>query len=499
MWPHEIDALYRWYCTLPATIILFGTMVAIIGARESYAASRHVKSVKTRFKFDENDVALLSPFLWLFGVIFIRSLAWFRGGFSEEGQITAFYSFYVMVLFSTVTCLFVVLFYRPCMKSIDVLQSVFSWIPKRIGAFYGQHGASLHVVIPLSLVAISIMAVEKLNNYAFLYKWYYVGPTIIFFYVFLALQWLGAMDYYADEHAGYYRRRVQILSLWLTVLSLVLVIWIGVYETLQVERGAAHLTLYAPTLFYGATVWALCAVFCTWLATLFLFYVYGINWIRLRKLSKQLIWAQCEQKAAVCFRIRRIGGEQATQVLVDAVHNGSLNMAARLAAARELSETDWKPANDQDLAWLAVGGDQWNVIVSMKAVAMPLLIEILAETLHSPRNAFDGDQLSLVINPTLKAIGEIADPQGLELLVQAVKLRYESEGDTSRLIGTQTAENPNYLEVVATRCEAARALRAMGPVAAPCARDLKEVLNEEGLDPNVGEEVACALAAIGTT
>ncbi len=93
MWPHEIDALYRWYCTLPTTIVLFGTVVAVIRARTSHIATWARSKRDVRFRFDENDVALLSPFLWLFGLAVLKSLSWLAGGFSDEGKYTAFYVF----------------------------------------------------------------------------------------------------------------------------------------------------------------------------------------------------------------------------------------------------------------------------------------------------------------------------------------------------------------------------------------------------------------------
>ncbi len=500
MWPHEIDALYRWYCTLPTTIVLFGTVVAVIRARTSHIATWARSKRDVRFRFDENDVALLSPFLWLFGLAVLKSLSWLVGGFSDEGKFTVFYVFYGMASVGTVACLCVVLFYRQSMAAIDLPDRVFSGVGHRVDKFYRRHSSRWYFILPLTMVAIAIIAVEESSDFAHLYKWYYIGPATMFFFLFLAFQSLGGIDYYADEQAGYHLRRAETLSKWLTLVSLLLIVWISVYYVFDIEVMTTSHRLYAATLFYGTAIWTLCALLSTWLAILLLSTIYGSHYVKLRKLSNQLVWAARDQKGTVCYRIRKVGGEVATQVLVKTLHDPSMHIAARLAAARELSELAWEPRNANDQVWLAIGADEWSKVSKMQTDGLTVLLEVLEKTLYSPSNSFDRNQLSLMTIPAIKALGNMADPKAVGSLTRAVKLSYEPELDESRVPVVQSSDNSDFLvEVVSTRCEAANALRAIGPAAASCIPVLQEILSEKGLSTEVAEAVASALTAIRPT
>ena len=98
--------------------------------------------------------------------------------------------------------------------------------------------------------------------------------------------------------------------------------------------------------------------------------------------------------------------------------------------------------------------------------------------------------------PAIETLGKMAYPKSVSTLIRAVKLSYESELDESHVPGVKNSENPNYLKVVATRCEAAKALNAMGRTAVSAVSALNEVLGENELSPELAEAVAAALASV---
>lgn len=496
MWPHEIDTLYSWYCTLPAAIVLVGTTVAVVESRASHKVPGELSRRNARPKFDISEAVWFGSVLWLFGLAFIKTLSWLVGPFSRDGRITFFYVCYALVALGTVTFVVMLCSYRPSMAAADFVQQVYRGTSRWVENLYHRHSSRWYFVITLTVIALAIIAVEKVSDFAFLHKYYYIAPAILFCYCFLLLQWFGALNQYADELAGYYLRRAERLSKWLSALSIVVILWISLYYILGVEHVTTLEALYAPTVFYGSAVWGLCVILCAWLATLSLAFIYRLPWVQLRKLSRQLRWVQRDDKSTVCHRIRKIGGQQATEVLRKALRDSSNHISARLAAARELAELNWQPDSADAQVWLAIGTHRWAELLSMTPDNLKVLLEVLDQTLYSPKNTFDGDQLSLVSIPAIETLGKMADSKSVLTLIQAVKLSYECEPDASYVPGIENSENPNFLNVIATRCEAANALNAMGCTAMPAVSALNEVLSENGLGPELAVAVAAALKNI---
>jgi hypothetical protein len=496
MWPHEIEPLYRWYSTLPATVLLFGSIMVVLGARDAYKADDDHSKRHVRFKFDETDAILLGPLLWLFGFVMVRGLSWWVGGFSTEGSIAAFYTFYGLVTTAAGACLLVLLFFQPCMSATDFLNRGVARAHARIDAIYNHHANRWYFVLPLAILATVVIGAEKVVDYAFLYKWYYIGATMLFIYGFLIVQWLSSMDHYADEQAAYYLKRAGILSRWLSLFSLLVLIWMTVYYSVGARGGTTLKVMYAPTLIYGALVWVLIALLSTWLALLLLSWFYGLTWVKLRKLSRQLRWSSPEELSKICYRIRKIGGPTATAALVQWLENPAMHVSGRLAAAWELSELNWKPARDQQRAWMAIAAYQWNELRNLNDDGLKVLHEVMDQTLHSPRSASDRERLSLVVIPAVRTLGGMRDARSVEWLIRAVRLRYDAKLDETNVPGLEGEAHPHDAEVLQVQCAAANALKAFGASAAPAVPALKEVLKNTQLNGAVREAIESALAAI---
>jgi hypothetical protein len=496
MWPHEIDWLYRWYVTLPATVLLLGSLMVVLGARDAYKAADEYSKRQVRFKFDETDAMVLGPLLWLFGIVVVRCLSWWVGGFSAEGRIAAFYTFYGLVTTAAVACLLVLFFFQPCMNVADFLARCAARVHSRIDAIYDQHGNRWYFVLPLAILAAVVLVAEKVVDYAYLYKWYYIGATMLFVYGLLIVQWLSSMDHYADEQSAYYLKRAGILSRWLSLFSLLVLVWMTVYSIVGVPGGTTSRVMYAPTLIYGALVWVLLALLSTWLTLLLLSWFYGLSWVKLRKLSRQLRWAKPDELSKICYRIRKIGGPNATGALVALFDNPAMPVAGRLAAAWELSELNWKPVCDQQRAWMAVAAYQWNDVRTLNDDGRNVLHDILDQTLRSPRRTADREQLSLIVVPAVRTLGAMGDARSVERLLRAVRLRYDAQLDETNVPGLEGEAAPHDAEVLKVQCAAADALKAMGPTAATALPTLKEILDDRQLNGAVREAIESALAAI---
>ena len=191
-----------------------------------------------------------------------------------------------------------------------------------------------------------------------------------------------------------------------------------------------------------------------------------------------------------------VGGQGATTLLETALHDASLGITARLAAARELTELHWQPRTEEDSTWLAIVSKRWEDLLAMAPAQRPVLFDVLDQTLYSPRDKFDGNQLSDVSIPAIKTLGQMSDPRGVTYLMQAVRLTYDPDLDESRAPGVDFSDSINYLKVVATRQEAATALGAMGESALSASSTLTDVLRETKLHPGIVDAVAAALKKI---
>ncbi len=504
MSPHEIDVLSSWYCTLPATIVLIGTTMAVIEARAPSKQPRELSQLDRELSqlhlvrplSETSELILLSSLIWLFGFATIKTLSWLVGGFSDAASATGVYLLYGLVALGTMTFLVTHFFHRASMATVDSVQQAYRPISRRVSDFHRRHSHRWYFVLPLTITALAIIVAERVSDFALFFKWYYIAAAVAFFYCFVVFTWARALGQYADEHAGYLFGQAEKLSKWLCSISIVLIVWMSSYYLMGIEGEPTWGERYASTVIYGAALWALCTTLCAWAATLFLAYTYRLHWVQLRKLSKQLHWAQRGESAAVCHRIRKLGGRRATDVLRKTLHDSSCHISARLAAVRELADLNWQPDSADARVWLAIVEQRWVDVPSMTTEQLKVLLEVLDQTLYSPRNRFDGDQLSLVSIPAIKTLGEMADPKSVPSLIRAVTLRYESEFDESHVPSIENSKNPNYLNVVATQREAANALKAMGCTAESAVSALNELLDENRLSPEVGEAVSAALKHI---
>jgi len=496
MWPHELEFLYQWYATLPATVVLFGCIVAIAGARGEYVAADERVRSDVKFRFDETDAVLLGPLLWLFFFAVSRFASWMVGGFSTDSRIAVFYSFYGLVSAAVLVCLCVLLFFQPSMRVADAAVRVFHAASRRVDRFYNTHATRWYFVLPLAMTAASVIYAESIADFAYCYKWYYIVPTILFFYALLLYQWLGACDVYADEHSSYYLRRAASLSRWLSLTSLLIILWMCAYLLLDIEGGTTQRVLYAPTVLYGALVWAACALLAAWSVTLLMAAVYGLPWIIQRKLVRHLQWAELDEKSKICYRIRKLGGEDARRCLTGVLNDPAAPLASRLAAAWELTECSWSPSTPSETALTAIATNQWSLLRPPQPAHVPVLLDVLDRTLHTPRTLFDQSQLSLVTAPVIDTLGRGRVASALMLLQRAVQLEYLPDEDEIHVPGVPDDENLNHQEVVNVRCAAARALADLGHDARPAVPLLESLAGDDTVPREVREATRRAVDAI---
>lgn len=496
MWPHELEFLYQWYVTLPATVVLFGCVVAVTGARDAYVTADERARSDVRFRFDETDAVLLGPLFWLFFFAISRFASWMVGGFSTDSKIAVFYSFYGLVSAAVLVCLSVLLFFQPSMRLADAAVGVIHAVSRRVDRFYTTHATRWYFVLPLAMTAASVIYAESVADFAYFYKWYYIVPTILFFYALLLYQWLGACDVYADEHAGYYLRRAASLSRWLSLTSLLIILWMCAYLLLGIEGGTTQRVLYVPTVVYGALVWAACALLGAWSVTLLLAAVYGLPWVVLRKLVRHLQWAEPEEKSKICYRIGKLGGQRARRCLTGVLNDPEAPLASRLAAAWELTECSWSPSTPSEKALAAIATNQWSLLRPPQPAHVPVLLDVLDRTLHTPRTLFDQSQLSLVTIPVIDTLGRGHVASALTLLERAVQLKYVPDEDQIHVPGVPEEENLGRREVVNVRCAAARALAELGHDARPAVPLLKSLAEDDTVAREVREAMRQALDAL---
>lgn len=496
MWPHEIDFLYQWYVTLPATVVLFGCVVAIAGARGAYVAADERVRSEVKFRFDETDAVLLGPLLWFLFFAISRFASWMVGGFSADSKIAVFYSFYGLVSAAVLACLCVLLFFQPSMMVSDAAVRIFQAVSRRVDRFYNTHATRWYFALPLAMTAASVIYAESIADFAYCYKWYYIVPTIAFFYALMLFQWLGACDVYADEHSSYYLRRAASLSRWLSVISLLIILWMCAYLLLGIEGGTTQHVLYAPTVVYGALVWAACALLAAWSVTLLLAAVYGLPWVVLRKLMRHLQWADPEEKSKICYRIRKLGGERAQRCLAHILNDPGAPLASRLAAGSELTECSWSPSTPSEEALAAIASHQWKLLRPPRPAHVPVLLDVLDRTLHTPRTLFDQSQLALVTIPLIDTLGQGNVASALTLLERSVQLKYFPEEDEIHIPGVPDDENLNFREVVNVRCAAARALSQLGRNARSAVPLLASLAEDETVPREVREATRQAAATL---